>query len=199
MNYFAKINKLLDDGWVMSNINCPDCKGTILYSTTEKTAKCVKCDKTMDVEIEKECETYDNFDEEPEMVTQIPKKQIDDGSKKIGDLLLSGWCMKETSCKKCLMPHMQSRQGELICVSCGPVVKPGKQTSQPIKQQVQKVESPKKTKNVTPVFEQTILEKKSETDEFCNIQSSFKTIETEKSNRVANKQTNAKSAEKSKK
>jgi len=87
MSYFAKINKLLDEGWVMSNLNCPDCKGTILYNTTQKNAICCKCDKTMDVEIQKEEENYDDYDEEPTMVTQVPKKNYDDGSKKIGDLL----------------------------------------------------------------------------------------------------------------
>jgi uncharacterized Zn finger protein (UPF0148 family) len=197
MSYFAKINKLLDEGWVMSNLNCPDCKGTILYNTTEKSAICCKCDKTMDVQIEKEEENYDTIDEEPEMITQVPKKDYDDGSKKIGELLLQGWCMRETSCKKCFMPYMESRQKELVCVTCGPVIKGGKQTSQPVKEQVQKQESPKKNKNVVPHFEEAILEKKSETDEFCNIESSYKTIVTEKANSVVNNQTNAKKEEKS--
>jgi len=133
------------------------------------------------------------------MIAQHTKKSMDDGSKKIGDLLLQGWCMKETSCKKCLMPHMESRQKELICVTCGPVIKPGKEAKQPVKQEVQKQESPKKNKNAAPHFEQAILEKKSETDEFCNIESSYKTIVTEKANSVVNNQTNAKSEEKSKK
>ena len=137
MSYFAKINKLLDEGCVMSNLNCSDCKGTILYNTTQKSAMCCKCDKIMYVEIQKEEQNHDTIDEEPNMVTQVSKQNYEDGSKKIGDLLLQGWCMKETSCKKCLMPNMESRQKELVCVICGPVIQPGKETSHSIKEQVQ--------------------------------------------------------------
>jgi len=196
MSYFAKINKLLDEGWVMSNLQCDTCKGTILYNTTQKTAICSKCDKTMDVEIQREEEPVDEIDEEPGMVTQVQRDTQEDGSKKIGELLLQGWCMKETSCTKCFMPHMESRNKELVCVICGPVLPPGKQTTKPNNQQAQKQESPKKNKNVSPHFEQNVLEKKSETDEFYNIENSLKTIVTEKTNSVKNNQNNVKSDEK---
>merc|ERR1712170_182838 len=104
--------------------------------------------------------------------------------------------MKETSCPKCFMPYMESRNKELVCVNCGPVLPPGKETTQPKKQQVQKQESPKKTKNATPHFEQNVLEKNVETDEFYNIENSLKTIVTEKTNSSVNNQTKAKNKEK---
>merc|ERR1711939_1236862 len=85
---------------------------------------------------------------------------------------------------------------ELICVICGPVLPIGKEATKPNKQQVQKQESPKKSKNLAPHFEQNVLEKKSETDEFYNIENSLKTIVTEKGNSVENKQNNVKSDEK---
>jgi len=153
----------------------------------------------MDVQIQKEEEPYEEIDEEPEMVTQVPREKQEDGSKKIGELLLQGWCMKETSCQKCFMPYMESRNKELVCVTCGPVLPQGKETTKSNKQQVQKQESPKKSKNLAPHFEQNVLEKKSETDEFYNIENSLKTIVTEKGNSVENKQSNVKSDEKPKK
>ena len=50
------------------------------------------------------------------------------------------------------MPHMESRNKELVCVNCGPVLPPGKEATQPKKQQVQKQESPKKNKNDAATF-----------------------------------------------
>lgn len=97
-----------------------------------KTAMCAKCDKVVDVVIETPRQT-DTLPEE-EMMTEKknPGTNYDDGSKKIGEYLLQGWCMKETSCSVCLFPHMESRQGELLCVNCGPVA-----TQQTKKQQQQ--------------------------------------------------------------
>merc|ERR1711976_711017 len=57
----------------------------------------------------------------------------------------------------------------------------------------------KKNKNVSPHFEQNVLEHKTETDEFYNIENSLKTIVTEKTNSVKNNQNNVKNDEKPKK
>lgn len=123
-------------------------KGSILYSTAQKTAVCVKCDKTMDVEIQRDEETRDTMEDEPEQITTVPKSTYDEGSKKIGDLLLQGWCMKESSCMVCLMPHMQGRNKELICVNCGPVDAKTKQPIQPVKKHLKKEEYPKKSEKL---------------------------------------------------
>jgi len=93
-----------------------------MYHIADKLAKCAKCEKPIDVVIQGE----DSKEvEEEELIPENPKPNSnqEDGSKKIGEYLLSGWCMKETSCSVCLMPHMKSRQGQLVCVNCGPVVK----------------------------------------------------------------------------
>merc|ERR1712194_349972 len=92
-----------------------------------KTAMCSKCDKIMDVVVETPKPDATQITPDSEMMTEkkAPVNNYDEGSKKIGEYLLQGWCMKETSCAVCLFPHMESRQNELVCVNCGPVTKPG--------------------------------------------------------------------------
>merc|ERR1711935_341957 len=127
MSYFTKLNQKLDEGWVMSNMNCDECKGSMLYHLDLKTAMCSKCDKIMDVVVETPKPDATQITPDSEMMTEkkAPVNNYDEGSKKIGEYLLQGWCMKETSCAVCLFPHMESRQNELVCVNCGPVTKPG--------------------------------------------------------------------------
>merc|ERR1711953_844678 len=81
MSYFTKINKLLDEGWTMSNINCEECKGSIMYNASLKAAKCAKCDKPMDVVVQSE-ET-DNDPVDDELIPEYPQPNAtqEDGSK----------------------------------------------------------------------------------------------------------------------
>jgi len=160
--YFAKLNKMLDEGWTMSNINCPDCNGSIMYSTQLETAQCVKCDKKLDVVIQKE--EPEEVEEKVQYTPAEPKPDTtrEDGSKKIGEYLLSGWCMMESSCSVCFQPHMKSRQGELICVNCGPVNVGKKVQKQPEEESLKEVvmqESKIPTKNIDP-FEEVMKEEK---------------------------------------
>lgn len=158
----------------MTNLSCDECRGSVLYHREKKESICSKCDKKIDVIIQNEekPENYDISEEENNEICQNMNetkpnnntKTRDDASKKIGELLLQGWCMKETSCNVCFMPHMKSRQGELICVICGPVNKP------------------KESKN-EELNKEKINQKNKETDGFYQISSSkTSTIEEKKQN-----------------
>ena len=43
MDFFEKMNKKLDEGFKLTNSNCPICNKSIMYDTTQKTLYCIMC------------------------------------------------------------------------------------------------------------------------------------------------------------
>lgn len=148
---FAKMNKKLEEGWKLTDADCPICKTTIVGNPTTKEMYCVSCEMPVKITKEEEEEDtevevvgnhdkpdneYEDFDN---MVIQRQndpeRKKANDLSKKTGELLLQGWTMLGDTCFDCLFPLMRSRQGQTICVGCGPVdQKKEKIAEEPIKE-----------------------------------------------------------------
>lgn len=157
---FQKINKKLDEGWKLTNVNCPICQTTIVGHPTSKQFYCVKCempakldmeeDDDLEVEVigsgskkgsngeSRDIEEFDNMIISKE--NEVKKSPKPDLSKKMGELLLQGWAMMEESCYDCLVPYMKSRKGEYVCVGCGPVNKKKEVSPQKPREEEKKIE-----------------------------------------------------------
>jgi uncharacterized Zn finger protein (UPF0148 family) len=181
LDILQRINRKLDQGWKMSDQTCPVCKTIIVGNLTTKEFYCCKCEmpakivfadqsdeEDYDVEVisPNKYEVIDDSKSKEKEITpteyenmifkrEAERRKTDDLSKKMGELLLKGWAMLEDTCGKCLFPIMRSKQGEFLCVGCGPV-------------DMNKKETPKKTvepemmppKQITP--QKTVEMKKEE-------------------------------------
>lgn len=144
------MNKKLEQGWKLTDADCPICKTTILCNTTTKEMYCVSCEmpvKFTPEEVEEDTEveivgSNDKPNEYEDFNNMIIKRENDperkkanELSKKTGELLLQGWTMLGDSCFDCLFPLMRSRQGQTVCVGCGPVdQKKEKIVEEPVKE-----------------------------------------------------------------
>ena len=52
MDFFEKMNKKLDEGYKLTDTNCPQCNKSIMYDPKEKTLYCIGC--MMPVKLESE-------------------------------------------------------------------------------------------------------------------------------------------------
>lgn len=159
LSIFKKISQKLDEGWKLTNVNCPICNTSIIGQLNPKQFYCVKCempvkieeDEDEDVEVigsrngsnegKQEVNDFDNMLYAKE--NEAKRKKADELSKKMGEKLLQGWAMLEDSCFDCMFPLMRSRKGETVCVGCGPVGQKKEESPQKVISQepeVQKVE-----------------------------------------------------------
>lgn len=156
MEYFTKLNSLLDAGWKMTDSSCEDCKSANVYHPQTAVMKCVKCEKESKVDIITEDEAKESniipkndsneknsfeicgkpttkFEDDNYWgPTSKENTKTNDVSKKLASKLLKGWKMMEECCPDCFVPLMQSKQGKNICVECEsdfPVLKEQSQNS----------------------------------------------------------------------
>lgn len=142
----TRVPELLLQGWKMLGQSCtnPGCYLPLMQNHAGE-VMCVGCDERFAstgeavpqrsstgsyagrgvvIESESSSKVPEDDDEDWEVHfsrqdTEADKRQ-DLQSRRIGELLLSGWKMLETICPKpkCNVPIMQSRDGQSICVSC---------------------------------------------------------------------------------
>ncbi|KAL4430258.1 hypothetical protein ABPG74_014817 [Tetrahymena malaccensis] len=146
MNFFTLLNKKLDEGWKLTDSNCPICKSSIVYNPKDKSLFCIKCDKPCKIEADiidnqeeesnsrKESSNENNkkqqnlnddsdsdFDEYEfkwNMNKNAPPSRTDEISKLLSQKLLQGYAMLQECCAVCLAPIMRSKTGEYTCVGC---------------------------------------------------------------------------------
>ena len=147
-DYFKTMHSYMDKGWKTTFGNCdqPGCKGSLLLANlAEKKTFCPKCKVESPAEFEVTQTTgYDDFEEDDEdqeqdydkLATQLleknkqpinnvdrQKKQEDDDhkSKKMGEYLLAGYTMLQSSCEDCLVPLFADFSKRRFCPSCNKI------------------------------------------------------------------------------
>ncbi|KAL4462136.1 hypothetical protein ABPG72_010452 [Tetrahymena utriculariae] len=146
MNFFNLLNKRLDEGWKLTDSNCPICKSSIIYNPKDKSLFCIKCDKPCKIEGDiidnqeqeskstKESQAatsnkqkdlnddsdsdFDEYEFKWNMNKNAPPSRTDEISKLLSQKLLQGYAMLQECCAVCLAPIMKSKAGEYTCVGC---------------------------------------------------------------------------------
>ena len=137
--YFVKMNQRLDEGWKLTDTNCPFCSASVMISPSLKDFFCCKCNKSVEIEIEEEevenkssvlnnLKQEDKINKQEETFNEIDYKNLkkqqeiisnktNQSSKKMSDKLLKGWTMLEDCCPDCFVPLMK-KKNEIMCVGC---------------------------------------------------------------------------------
>ncbi|EWS72413.1 sjogren'S syndrome/scleroderma autoantigen 1 protein (macronuclear) [Tetrahymena thermophila SB210] len=143
MSFFSQLNKKLDEGWKLTDSNCPICNFSIIYNPKDKSLFCIKCDKPCKIEADiifnqeeqsnskkqeqvgntkkQQDDSESDFDEYEfkwNMNKNAPTSRTDEISKLLSQKLLQGYAMLQECCAVCLAPIMKSKKGEYTCVGC---------------------------------------------------------------------------------
>jgi uncharacterized Zn finger protein (UPF0148 family) len=65
MNYFEKVNKLLNNGWKMTDQYCPKCSTAYMVNKTKDLLKCANCDETKQCAVDNAPLTRDESNKSP--------------------------------------------------------------------------------------------------------------------------------------
>lgn len=52
MNFFTALNVKLEEGWKLTDSNCPVCRASIIYNPLDKSLFCIKCNQSCDTHAE---------------------------------------------------------------------------------------------------------------------------------------------------
>ncbi|KAK8812349.1 hypothetical protein WA158_007583 [Blastocystis sp. Blastoise] len=132
------MGKYLLNGWTMLNENCPNNCNVPLFRNKENELVCPNCgpisaESTSETDKKEDSEGYKNEDDimqiEEETSSQkrlfeediVSHFKSDDVTKLIGEKLLQGWTMLESSCIECHVPLMRDHEGTEICLKCNKI------------------------------------------------------------------------------
>eukprot|EP01017_Pseudomicrothorax_dubius_P019435 TRINITY_DN2137_c0_g1_i17.p1 TRINITY_DN2137_c0_g1~~TRINITY_DN2137_c0_g1_i17.p1 ORF type:complete len:241 (-),score=32.23 TRINITY_DN2137_c0_g1_i17:755-1477(-) len=124
MDFFRKVNELMDKGYKMSDAHCEKCRTPVMCDPTLTRLFCVTCGEYTELNLASTTNSNQDEDNQQEVKNEElappPKpRKTDDYSKKIGEKLLMGYTMLEQACDTCYVPLMRSKKKEVSCVGCG--------------------------------------------------------------------------------